>query len=177
MNLSVTTTYDYKNVQSFNLGFILKNQRLRFIMLFVLDLFILVTNIINGVNQGLDAIDIGVIVGALVFNALLLGLYAYILTAGIKKSKFINQVETLTFTEEGISYSGEDVTGTNSGTLNYPAILKVEKYKHIYAIYIDRARAHLVSRTALAEKCSECEFESFLSGVLGADKLRFERVQ
>ena len=174
MTVKVTTVHDYDRLLDFNYTHALSR---KFTWILVIACVVICTAmfVLNATLGMLDYIDY-ICLFVVIFVTLLLVFTSFILPRFlIKGAYFYGQEETVTFTEENISYTSVNSSGTSSGTITYPTVIHVLRSPKSYLFYIAGSVAYIVDRAGVYEQVSATEFEAFLARVLGENKLKFKR--
>ncbi|MBQ9084986.1 MAG: hypothetical protein IJY24_04940 [Clostridia bacterium] len=172
MNISVTTVHDYDRILDFQIYHNLTRKFFWVLMGIVLFFasFAFFTNMYMGT---LETVDYVCFVGAILLVVFYLLLIFVFPRFSIKSSYFYMQEETMTFTEENMSFTSVCRGSSSSGVVAYPTITRVLRTKKSYCFYNSALTAYIVDREGIYSQIDQRAFEEFLLRTLGKDKIKF----
>ncbi len=173
MNVTVTTLHDYDRILDFQIYHNVSRKLIWILMGIILFFasFAFFTNLHFGT---LESVDYICFFGAIALVVIYLLLIFVLPRFSIKNSYFYMQEETMTFTEENMSYTSVCRGSRSSGVVLYPTITHVLRTKKSYCFYNSALTAYIVDREGVYAQIEQRAFEEFLLRTLGKDKIKFK---
>lgn len=166
--IRITTQYDVTTLRAFY-----RHHHTRLVWVFIL---VLIANV-GGVYNAIDLAGTGQgFAGSLVVMVLLdilcIANYFVYPLFRVRSLSSNGYVLTLELDEDEIRYSLDKAGSNDSGRYEYASLLKAERDKNSYYIYLSRRKAVIASRAGI-ENATEAELEKFLTKKLGRSKIKF----